>query len=223
MIHWENNPHKKFNNNEKPADGSAKIMTAQEVSSYLKIPLSTLYGLSKAGKIRAVKVGKHWRYLAEDIEKYLHGEPEKGTAPFLKETKGAVPFSIIPGTHYLIQKKNKLSNVSPDARQFPRINCEIPASMTVLLQRKDEPSRQGIIFNISEGGALFVNETQDAVFQAGDPVRLSFDMEEAIGAPQKIVVIGRIVHFQNGTDSKFGIRFRNLSLEERRMIREYVG
>ena len=29
-----------------------------------------------------------------DIEKYLHGEPEKGTAPFFLIKKGAVPFLI---------------------------------------------------------------------------------------------------------------------------------
>lgn len=46
---------------------SNKILTIQELSRYLKVPLSTLYGLTQKGKIPAVKVGKHWRYLEKDI------------------------------------------------------------------------------------------------------------------------------------------------------------
>ncbi|MBI3313414.1 MAG: helix-turn-helix domain-containing protein [Candidatus Omnitrophica bacterium] len=42
-------------------------MTVQEVSEYLKIPVSTLYVLSKKRLIPAAKVGKHWRYLESDI------------------------------------------------------------------------------------------------------------------------------------------------------------
>ena len=44
-----------------------RVMTAQEVSVHLRIPLSTLYGLSKRGKIPGIKLGKHWRYLESDI------------------------------------------------------------------------------------------------------------------------------------------------------------
>ncbi|MBI3306795.1 MAG: helix-turn-helix domain-containing protein [Candidatus Omnitrophica bacterium] len=44
-----------------------RIMTIREVSEYLKIPVSTLYSLSKKGIIRGVKLGKCWRYLETDI------------------------------------------------------------------------------------------------------------------------------------------------------------
>ncbi len=49
------------NNNQK------KFMTAKEVSEFLRIPLSTVYGLSQKGAIHGKKVGKHWRYLHEEI------------------------------------------------------------------------------------------------------------------------------------------------------------
>ena len=48
-------------------DNGKRIMTAQEVSEHLRIPLSSLYGLTKRGKIPAIKLGKHWRYLESDI------------------------------------------------------------------------------------------------------------------------------------------------------------
>lgn len=42
-------------------------MTVEEVSTFLRIPASTIYGLAKQGKIRGVKFGKHWRFLEDDI------------------------------------------------------------------------------------------------------------------------------------------------------------
>ncbi len=47
------------------------VLTAREVCQYLRIPLSTLYSLSKRGRIKGVKVGKHWRYLQEDVHDFL--------------------------------------------------------------------------------------------------------------------------------------------------------
>lgn len=48
-----------------------KIMSVQEVSRFLKIPVSTIYDLAKNGKIKGVKFGKHWRFLEEDILSYF--------------------------------------------------------------------------------------------------------------------------------------------------------
>lgn len=48
-------------------DNGKRVMTAQEVSEHLRIPLSTIYNLTKRGKIPAIKLGKHWRYLESDI------------------------------------------------------------------------------------------------------------------------------------------------------------
>ena len=50
-------------------------MTAQEVGDFLKIPLSTVYALTKRGTLRGVKFGKHWRYVEGEIHNYLLGDP----------------------------------------------------------------------------------------------------------------------------------------------------
>ncbi len=44
-----------------------EILTVKEVSQYLRIPVSTLYKLTEEGKIPAIKIGKHWRYMKKDI------------------------------------------------------------------------------------------------------------------------------------------------------------
>jgi excisionase family DNA binding protein len=46
---------------------SDEILNIKEVSDYLKIPVSTIYKLVQDGKVPAVKVGKHWRFMKKDI------------------------------------------------------------------------------------------------------------------------------------------------------------
>ena len=60
---------------EKPGD----VLTIDELSSYLKIPRSTLYKLVREGKIPSQKVGRHWRFRKEAIDRWLenpHGETD---------------------------------------------------------------------------------------------------------------------------------------------------
>ena len=45
-----------------------EILNIKEVSDYLKIPVSTIYKLIQAGKIPAIKLGKHWRLMKKDID-----------------------------------------------------------------------------------------------------------------------------------------------------------
>ena len=52
---------------EKPGD----ILTIDELSIYLKIPKSTLYKVVREGKVPAQKVGRHWRFRKEAIDRWL--------------------------------------------------------------------------------------------------------------------------------------------------------
>jgi len=45
-----------------------EILNIKEVSDYLKIPVSTVYTLAQDGKVPAIKVGKHWRFLKRDLD-----------------------------------------------------------------------------------------------------------------------------------------------------------
>lgn len=47
------------------------VMTIEEASKYLRIPLSSLYKLSQEGKIPCQKVGRHWRFRKEAIDIWL--------------------------------------------------------------------------------------------------------------------------------------------------------
>lgn len=53
-----------------------EILTIEEVGSYLKIPKQTLYVWARAGKIPAIKVGKHWRFKKTSLDAWI-GEKEK--------------------------------------------------------------------------------------------------------------------------------------------------
>ena len=47
------------------------IMTIDEVADYLKIPKSTMYKLAQEGSIPCQKVGRHWRFRKNTINKWL--------------------------------------------------------------------------------------------------------------------------------------------------------
>jgi len=47
------------------------VLTIEELSAYLKIPRSTLYKLVREGKIPSQKVGRHWRFRKETIDRWL--------------------------------------------------------------------------------------------------------------------------------------------------------
>lgn len=48
-----------------------EFLTADELSKSLRVPKTTLYTLSQQGKLPAVKIGKHWRYIKAEIIKWI--------------------------------------------------------------------------------------------------------------------------------------------------------
>jgi excisionase family DNA binding protein len=62
---------------------SARIMTQAEVAAVLRIPESTLQDLARRGHKsipRAWKVGRAWRWLAEDVDAFVLSRGEKVAA-----------------------------------------------------------------------------------------------------------------------------------------------
>jgi excisionase family DNA binding protein len=48
-----------------------KVLTIRELSTYLKISKSTLYKLAQEGKVPGQKIGKHWRFHKDTIDRWL--------------------------------------------------------------------------------------------------------------------------------------------------------
>jgi excisionase family DNA binding protein len=53
------------------------VMTFEEVLAYLRIPRSSLYKLAQEGRIPSQKVGRHWRFRRQAIDRWLEGVPVK--------------------------------------------------------------------------------------------------------------------------------------------------
>ncbi len=49
----------------------AEVLTLEELSLYLRIPRSTLYKIVREGKVPGQKVGRHWRFRKETIDRWL--------------------------------------------------------------------------------------------------------------------------------------------------------
>lgn len=192
--------------NENKAKQSAKdllgddILTVKEVSAILKISASSIYELAQQGKIRAVKFGRHWRFLAGDIRDYLLGVKN------------------------IARVKDPL-----EKRLHPRIDSEISACLISGLSNSKTVPQNGAIHNLSESGAYFVtantggeNPGREAVLlRPGNPAELMFEIQERHGVAMKIK--GRVVRVLNHGHAGYGIKFRYLTKEHQEIIREYVG
>jgi len=53
------------------ADQPPDVMTIEQLSAYLQIAKSTLYKLTQEGKVPGQKVGKHWRFRKNAIDRWL--------------------------------------------------------------------------------------------------------------------------------------------------------
>ena len=56
-----------------PSGVEAHIMTVLEVARFLRVPVSTVYRLARIRQLPSSKVGKHWRFVRQEIENWMHG------------------------------------------------------------------------------------------------------------------------------------------------------
>ena len=62
------------------------IVTAKEVSQYLKLTESTIYKLASMGELPGFKIGKSWRFDMEEILKRITAI--KSNSRMIRETNG---------------------------------------------------------------------------------------------------------------------------------------
>lgn len=126
-------------------------MTAQEVSIFLRLPMTTVYEMTSKGKLSGVKCGRQWRYQKADVLQYLNrGRPTAGDAS------------------------------SHEKRKFPRLKTCLSAKLAGLLSETKGLEYEGCIRNISEEGLLidcapFQLEPGDPVrisFALTDPIEI---------------------------------------------------
>jgi len=52
------------------------VLTIEELADYLKVSKSTLYKLAQEGRVPGQKVGRHWRFRRETIDRWLDEHPQ---------------------------------------------------------------------------------------------------------------------------------------------------
>jgi excisionase family DNA binding protein len=60
-------------------------LTIGELSAYLKVSKSTLYKLVREGKVPCQKVGRHWRFRKDAIDRWL--EEHKPDSPSKRKAR----------------------------------------------------------------------------------------------------------------------------------------
>jgi len=72
-----------------------KVMTIDDLAGYLQISKSSLYKLAQDGKVPGQKVGKHWRFHKDAVDRWLtsnaHGVPIATGARAPRAQRGGTP------------------------------------------------------------------------------------------------------------------------------------
>ena len=77
-----------------PVDATTpSIMTIAEVAQYLRIPRASVYKLAQKGSIPCQKVGRHWRFRREAIDRWLERPCSIAANGHLHQTTNSVPES----------------------------------------------------------------------------------------------------------------------------------
>lgn len=175
-------------------NGEKDFLTAKEISKSLRIPLNTIYRLTKRGVIRGVKVGKQWRYNKYDFEKCLAGEFNSRNI-------------------HLERFKERMA--------YPRMNCNFNCKSKVnILGQKELCLADGYIANISANGAFLINKHNLSQISIGDPIDIDFDLVSDVdGTTHNIYVKGRVV--RKAYDG-VGIKFRHINEKYKNLINQFV-
>lgn len=58
-----------------------QVLTIDELATYLKVSKSTLYKLVQEGKVPGHKVGRHWRFRRETIDRWMDSSNDSPSKP----------------------------------------------------------------------------------------------------------------------------------------------
>lgn len=171
------------------------FLSSKQVSEMLGVHVRTVQRLTNQGKIKAIKIGKLFKYNKKDIEQYL-----------------------LQGIDFSKEPIRKLHDFH-ERRTNPRINCFLQCYIKVIIPQKKEISTMARILNINEGGIFLENCDNEEEFiniRSDDPINLKFELNER----NKLELDARVVRIQN---KRLAVKFKNLNQNVREVIKEYVG
>lgn len=70
------------------AEDLPQVLTIEEASKYLRVPLSSLYKLAQDAKIPCQKVGRHWRFRKATLDQWLDERRSGSLKPFSDQSNG---------------------------------------------------------------------------------------------------------------------------------------
>jgi excisionase family DNA binding protein len=156
---------------------SKNFMNAHDVSDYLRISLSTVHHLTRAGKLMSVKVGKQWRYNKDEIDLYL-GK----AAPILRTYEGR------------------------ERRTFLRHSCLVQGFAVIPRGHESAWMGEGTVLNFSDAGILF-EASEGVFYEEGAYSPASVKVRVILDSKTEFQIEGRVVRTEILGRTRFGIQF----------------
>ena len=187
------------------------LLSAEDVAGYLGVGSVTVYRWCKEGRLRCIKLGKHWRIRREALEDFLRERERPATlSGELRSLLNTLPahVAIIDGTGTIVA-------VNDAWRDFATSNGAIVSKVTEGTNYFEVcDSATG---DQSEYAAAFTEGIR-SVF-SGE--REEFEMEYPCHSPtEPRWFVGRVMPFTNGSSSQVVVAHENIT--ERKQMKQQL-
>jgi excisionase family DNA binding protein len=187
------------------------LLSAEDVAGYLGVGSVTVYRWCKEGRLRCIKLGKHWRIRREALEDFLRERERPATlSGELRSLLNTLPahVAVIDGTGTIVA-------VNDAWRDFATSNGAIVSKVTEGTNYFEVcDSATG---DQSEYAAAFAEGIR-SVF-SGE--REEFEMEYPCHSPtESRWFVGRVMPFTNGSSSQVVVAHENIT--ERKQMKQQL-
>jgi excisionase family DNA binding protein len=162
------------------------LLTSRQVQEILKVDRITVYRMLHDGRLKGVKIGQQWRFLASDVERMVKINPPAEVAGF-SSPDGGFPVHCVQTIQDLFAEISQISALVVDMQGRPLTEISHPTSFCRLLLTTSSGknsclaswqafARDSAVVNGTPGARFFT--CQAGLQYIGAPI---FDKENQVG------------------------------------------
>ena len=187
------------------------LLSAEDVARYLGVGSITVYRWCKEGRLRCIKLGKHWRIRREALEDFL----EQRERP-AKLSEGLRSFlSTLPAHIAIVDSSGTIVAVNQAWRDFAKANGAI-------MSRATEGTNYFEICDSATGDqSEYAATFAEGIRSVFSGEREEFEMEYPCHSPtESRWFVGKVMPFANGSSPQVVVAHENIT--ERKQMKQQL-
>lgn len=178
------------------------LLSAEEVAGYLGLGSVTVYRWCKEGRLRCIKLGKHWRIRREALEDFL--EQRERPAKLSEELRSFL--STLPAHIAIIDGSGTIVAVNQAWRDFATSNGAIVSKVT------EGTNYYEVCDSATGDQAEYATAFAEGIRSVFSGEREEFEMEYPCHSPtESRWFVGRVLPFTSGSSPQVVVAHENVT------------